>query len=102
MESPRCYRDLTCEAVLTESFVTGTEVSNTDYLAALSEEERERIAALIIAALLVGSGLRCTASSFAGDSVSAVTIVFRAIGLIGFFLSLFFAQRLIRDMKKGK
>jgi ubiquinone biosynthesis protein len=45
--SPKCYRELTCEAVLTEDFVTGTEVSNTDYLATLSEDERERLAALI-------------------------------------------------------
>ena len=47
VESPKCYRELTCEAVLTESFVTGTEASNTDYLATLGEEERERIAALV-------------------------------------------------------
>ncbi len=45
--SPKCYRELTCEAVLTEDFVTGTEVSNTEYLATLSEDERERLAALI-------------------------------------------------------
>ena len=47
MESPRCYRELTCEAVLTESFVTGKEVSNADYLNTLSAEERERLAALV-------------------------------------------------------
>ena len=47
VESPKCYRELTCEAVLTESFVQGTEVSDTGYLAALSEDERERLAALI-------------------------------------------------------
>ena len=47
VESPQCYRDLTCEAVLTEDFVSGTEVSDTEYLATLSEEERERIAALV-------------------------------------------------------
>jgi ubiquinone biosynthesis protein len=45
--SPKCYRELTCEAVLTEDFVTGTEVSNTDYLATLGEDERERLASLI-------------------------------------------------------
>ena len=45
--SPKCYRELTCEAVLTEDFVTGTEVSDTEYLATLSEDERERIATLI-------------------------------------------------------
>ena len=47
VESPKCYRELTCEAVLTESFVTGTEVSNTEFLSTLSEDERERLAALI-------------------------------------------------------
>lgn len=47
VESPRCYRDLTCEAVLTESFVSGTEVSDTDFLGTLSDEERRRIAALV-------------------------------------------------------
>ena len=47
VESPKCYRELTCEAVLTEDFVTGTEVSNAEFLAALGEEERERLAALI-------------------------------------------------------
>lgn len=45
--SPKCYRELTCEAILTEDFVTGTEVSDTEYLATLSEDERERLAALI-------------------------------------------------------
>ncbi len=47
VESPKCYRELTCEAVLTESFVQGTEISDTDYLATLSDDERERLAALI-------------------------------------------------------
>ena len=47
VESPRCYRELTCEAVLTEDFVTGTEASNVDFLNSLGDEERERIAALI-------------------------------------------------------
>ena len=47
VQSPKCYRELTCEAVLTESFVTGTEVSDTAYLETLSDEERERLAALV-------------------------------------------------------
>ena len=47
VESPKCYRELTCEAILTESFVTGTEVSNAEYLEALGDVERERLAALI-------------------------------------------------------
>ena len=45
--SPKCYRELTCEAVLTEDFATGTEVSNLDFIQTLGDEERERIAALI-------------------------------------------------------
>ena len=44
---PKCYRELTCEAILTEDFVIGNEVSNTKFLDTLSEDERERLAALI-------------------------------------------------------
>ena len=44
---PKCYRELTCEAILTEDFVTGNEVSDTKFLDTLSEDERERLAALI-------------------------------------------------------
>ena len=44
---PKCYRELTCEAILTEDFVTGKVVSDTKFLATLSEDERERLAALI-------------------------------------------------------
>ena len=47
VKSPKCYRDLTCEAVLTEDFVTGNEVSETAFLETLSDEERERLAALV-------------------------------------------------------
>ena len=47
VESPKCYRSHTCEAVLTESFVSGTEASDTAFLDTLSEEERERLAALV-------------------------------------------------------
>ena len=60
------------------------------------------IRALIIVALLIGSCLLCTTSSLSGDKVAAVTITLRAIGMVGFVVSLFFAQRLIRNMKKGK
>ena len=47
VESPKCYREFTCEAVLTEDFVTGTEVSDTEFLATLGDAERERIAGLL-------------------------------------------------------
>ena len=57
---------------------------------------------LIIVAVLIGSCILCPSSSFAGDNVSAVTIIFRAMGFCGIVIGLFFAQRLVRDMKKGK
>ncbi len=44
---PKCYREFTCEAVLTEDFVIGTEVSDEDFLNTLGDDERERIAALV-------------------------------------------------------
>ena len=44
---PKCYRELTCEAVLTEEFVTGNEVSDAAFLETLDDGERERIATLI-------------------------------------------------------
>lgn len=47
IQSPRCYRELTCEAVLTEDYVSGNEVSDTAFLDTLGDEERERIAALV-------------------------------------------------------
>ena len=60
------------------------------------------IKALVIVALLIGSSLLCTTSAFAGDGITAMTIVFRGIGLVGFVVALFFGQRLIRNMEKGK
>ena len=59
------------------------------------------VRALIIAALLIGSTMLCTTSAFA-DGGKAVAYVFRGIGIAGYVVSLFFAQRLIRNMKKGK
>ncbi len=47
VESPRCYREYTNEAILTEDFVTGREVGDAEYLDTLSDEERDRIAALV-------------------------------------------------------
>ena len=47
IESPKCYREYTNEAILTEDFVTGHEVGDTDYLDTLSDDERDRIAALV-------------------------------------------------------
>ena len=47
VESPKCYREFTNEAILTEDFVTGSEVSDTAFLDTLSDDERDRIAALV-------------------------------------------------------
>ena len=47
VQSPKCYRELTCEAVLTEDFVDGKSVSSREFLDSLDGEERERIAALL-------------------------------------------------------
>ena len=56
----------------------------------------------ILVALIIGCCLLCTTSALSGEGVAAVTIVFRAVGFIGFFVSLFFAQRLYREMKHNK
>ncbi len=47
VESPKCYRELTNEAILTEDFVTGIEAGDLGYLDTLSDEERDLIAALV-------------------------------------------------------
>ena len=47
VESPRCYREYTNEAILTEDFVIGHEVGDIAYIESLDDDERERIATLI-------------------------------------------------------
>ena len=47
IESPKCYTELTNEAILTEDFVIGHEVGDTAYLDTLDDDERDRIAALV-------------------------------------------------------
>ena len=44
---PKCYREFTNEAILTEDFVTGSEVSDKAFLATLDDDERERLAGLV-------------------------------------------------------
>lgn len=44
---PKCHRELTNEAILTEDFVSGHEISDPAFLDSLDDEERYRIAALI-------------------------------------------------------
>ena len=47
VSSPKCYRELTCEAVLTEDFALGKDVGKKAFIDTLDEDERERLAALI-------------------------------------------------------
>ena len=47
VEVPKCYRELTNDAILTEDFVTGHEAGDVTYLETLDEEERDRLAALV-------------------------------------------------------
>ena len=44
---PKCYRDYTCEAILTEDFAMGREVGDLAFLETLGDDERDRIAALV-------------------------------------------------------
>ena len=59
------------------------------------------IRALVILALIIGCGMLCTVSPIASDKIAGA-IVFRGIGIAGLIVSFFFAQRLYREMKKGK
>ena len=45
--SPKCYTGYTNEAILTEDFVSGPEVGNTEYVESLSDEERDRLGNLL-------------------------------------------------------
>ena len=47
VESPKCYRELTCEAILTEDFASGKDVTKTVALGTLSDDELDRLAALL-------------------------------------------------------
>lgn len=47
IKSPTCYNDYTNEAILTEDFVSGPEVGDEEYVASLSDEERDRLANLL-------------------------------------------------------
>ena len=47
VEIPKCYRELTNEAILTEDFVSGHEVGDASFLDSLDDDERYRIAALV-------------------------------------------------------
>ena len=45
--SPKCYTDYTNEAILTEDFVSGPEIGDTEYVESLSDEERDRLGNLL-------------------------------------------------------
>lgn len=56
--------------------------------------------ASLIIALFIGSCLLCTAASIAGSGV--LFIVFLVMGLVGYGISVLFAWRLYRNLKKKK
>ena len=47
VSSPKCYEEYTNEAILTEDFVSGPEVGDEEYVASLSDDERDRLANLL-------------------------------------------------------
>ena len=55
----------------------------------------------IIVAVLIVCGMLCTVAPIGSDKIVGA-IVFRGVGIVGIIIGLFFAQRLIREMKKGK
>ena len=44
---PKCYEELSNEAILVEDFVSGPEVGDTAYVESLSDEERDRLGNLV-------------------------------------------------------
>ncbi len=58
------------------------------------------IRAMLIIALFLGSCLLCTSPAMETETVTAIT--FRSVGTIGYIVSIFFAYRLYRNMKKHK
>jgi hypothetical protein len=59
------------------------------------------IRALLISVFFIGSCLLCSSAPIA-NAGTAFTIAFRTLGFIGYIISVFFAYRLYRNMKKGK
>ena len=59
------------------------------------------IRALMIVALFIGSCLLCTVPFTAGEGAS-VAAVFPIMGIVGYIVSIFFAWRLYKAMKKNK
>ncbi len=59
------------------------------------------IRGLMVIALFIGSCLLLMASAHTGDG-AVITTVFRVMGFVGYAVSIFFAYRVYRNMKKGK
>lgn len=55
----------------------------------------------MVIALFIGSCLLLMASAHTGDG-AVITTVFRVMGFAGYAVSIFFAYRVYRNMKKGK
>ena len=47
VESPKCYEQYSNDAILTEDFVSGPEVGDEEYVAMLTDEERDRLGNLL-------------------------------------------------------
>lgn len=47
VKSPKCYEEYSNDAILTEDFVSGPEVGDEEYVASLSDEERDRLANIL-------------------------------------------------------
>ena len=59
------------------------------------------IRAGMIVAFFLGSCLLCTSPALTEENAAAA-VTFRALGTIGYMISVFFAYRLSQDMKKRK
>lgn len=59
------------------------------------------VRALLIAAFFIGSCLLCTVPVMA-DNGMTVTAVLAGLGVVGYIISVIFAYRLLKDVKKGK
>lgn len=57
------------------------------------------VRALLIIALIIGSSLLCTSSTIT-DAGLTITILFRAVGAVGFLAGIILAILLFRDLKK--
>ena len=59
------------------------------------------VRALVIVALIIGSSILCTSSVISEDR-EVISIIFRAVGFVGFVSGALLAFKLCKDVKKGK